>query len=60
MITKDGPTCSAGGSSSSLNEAKLKDTSENASEVSEKQFLPEGAKAVPLGLGLGGLEHKVV
>ncbi|XP_044511387.1 ubiquitin-like domain-containing protein CIP73 isoform X2 [Mangifera indica] len=58
LITKDGPTCSAGGSSSSLNEVKLKDTSENASEVSEKQFLPEDAKAVPLGLGLGGLEHK--
>ncbi|XP_031260810.1 ubiquitin-like domain-containing protein CIP73 isoform X1 [Pistacia vera] len=59
LITKDGPTCSAEGSSSSLNEVKLEDTSENASGSSEKQCLPEGAETVPLGLGLGGLERKV-
>ncbi|KAL5780804.1 hypothetical protein ACOSQ2_011541 [Xanthoceras sorbifolium] len=61
LNTNDAASCSVGGSLSSLNgepTVKSENTSENALGSSEKQDLSGSADAVPLGLGLGGLERK--
>lgn len=39
--------------------AKSEDSQENALRSGEKHDTTEGDKAVPLGLGLAGLERKV-
>lgn len=57
LSSKDAPSSSSGGAHSSSS-GESEDTSGNALGSIEKQDLQEDAKAVPLGLGLGGLERK--
>lgn len=47
-------SCLSGGTA-----AKSEDVPENALRFDQKHDTTEGAKAVPIGLGLGGLERKV-
>lgn len=47
-------SCLSGGTA-----AKSEDVPENALRSDQKHDTTEGAKAVPVGLGLGGLERKV-
>ncbi|KAK4854145.1 hypothetical protein QYF36_019615 [Acer negundo] len=57
LNTNDAASCSVEGFLSSLNGEPIV-KSENAPGSSEKKDLSGGANAVPLGLGLGGLERK--
>lgn len=57
LSSKDVSSCSVGCSSVETS-LTSEETSENSPSPSEKYDLPEGAEAVPLGLGLGGLERK--
>lgn len=59
---KDDPRFPNGGplsSSSGQNTVVREDEKKNPPQTSEKRAMAEGAKAVPLGLGLGVLERKV-
>lgn len=58
LNTNDAASCSVEGSLTSLNGEPIV-KSENVPGSSEKKDLSGGANAVPLGLGLGGLERKV-
>ncbi|KAH8509678.1 hypothetical protein H0E87_011445 [Populus deltoides] len=53
--SKDIPSSSEDSSSS----LKSDDTSQDVSSSSSKHDVPDSTKAVPLGLGLGSLDHKV-
>jgi hypothetical protein len=53
--SKDIPSSSEDRSSS----LKSDDTSQDVSSSSSKHDVPDSTKAVPLGLGLGSLDHKV-
>ncbi|KAF2324752.1 hypothetical protein GH714_016635 [Hevea brasiliensis] len=57
LSAKDVPSCSVGCSNGETS-LKSEETSENVPSSSEKHDLPEGAQAVPLGLGMGSLERK--
>ncbi|KAJ8772663.1 hypothetical protein K2173_027840 [Erythroxylum novogranatense] len=46
------------GSSSEESLLKLEGTSENATSSSNQHDIPDGARSVPIGLGLGGLDRK--
>ncbi|KAK9270350.1 hypothetical protein L1049_025929 [Liquidambar formosana] len=60
LSSKNVSTCSVEGLLRSSGETSLKskDASDDAPRFSERNDVPEGAQAVPLGLGLGGLQPK--